>query len=189
MDKRILVVIIGLLVGQLVGCSTIAPFVNQGERTKVVVKATRTPRVIVATKIPTVSIPTVMPTPTHLPGWCYADPTWYLEEFGRISNETGNTIQYWNTSARGQDELLYTEASIRSLIAQAESLEPPEDFVAAHEHFLKAMQGTLFAIFGITDFSDENRIGNDATRQEEFEIAVRTIEDALAQREKICWGE
>jgi len=190
MHKRIPVVIIGLLVGLLVGCSTIAQFINQGESKKVYVKVTRTPRVLVATKIPTVRhIPTVEPTPTNLPGWCYQDPTPYLNESSRIVTEIGNVVRTWNSSPRGQGELLAAESSVRSLIRQAEALEPPEDFESAHEHFLNAMQGTLHALFGITDNSDANRIGNDAARNKQFELAGQAIEQALAERDTVCWQE
>ena len=190
MHKRIPVVIIGLLVGLLVGCSTIAQFVNQGESKKVYVKITRTHRVLVATKIPTVRvIPTVEPSPTQLPGWCYQDPTLYLDESTRIVTEIGGVIRTWNSSPRGKGELLAAESSVRSLIRQAESLKPPDDFETTHEHFLNAMHGTLHALFGITDNSDANRIGNDATRHRQLELAGEAIELALAARDTVCWQE
>jgi len=190
MDKHIQIVIVGLLVSLLASCSAVAPFVNQGESKKVYVKITRTPIVLVATKIPkTRVIPTIMPTPTNLPGWCYQDPTPYLDESARIVTEIGNVVRTWNSSPRGQGELLAAESSVRSLIRQAEALEPPEDFESAHEHFLNAMQGTLHALFGITDNSDANRIGNDAARNKQFELAGQAIEQALAERDTVCWQE
>lgn len=189
MHKRIPVIIIGLLVGLLVGCSVMAPLDNIGESEQVVVEITRTPRVLVPTKIPTISIPTVEPTPTHLPGWCYQDPTPYLDECVRIVTEMGNVIQSWNSSPRGQGELLAAESSVRSLIRQAEALKPPYDFEIAHEHFLNAMYGTLYALFGVADNSDTNRIGNDATRQRQLELAWEAVEQSLAERDTVCWQE
>ena len=190
MHKRISAVIIGLLVGLLVGCSTIAQFVNRGESEKVIVEITRTPIVIVVTNVPTVRVsPTVEPSPTQLPGWCYQDPTLYLDESTRIVTEIGGVIRTWNSSPRGTGELLAAESSVRSLIRQAESLEPPEDFKFAHEHFLNAMQGTLHALFGITDNSDANRIGNDVARNKQLELAGQTIEQALAERDTVCWQD
>lgn len=190
MDKHIQIVIVGLLISLLASCSAVAPFVNQGESKKVYVKITRTPRVLVATKIPTARhIPTVVPTPTLLPGWCYQDPTPYLDECVRIVAEMGNAVQCWNSSPRGQGELLAAESSVRSLIRQAESLKPPDDFKTAHEHFLNAMHGTLHALFGITDNSDANRIGNDTTRHRQLELAGEAVEQALAERDTVCWQE
>ena len=190
MHKRIPVVIIGLFVGLLVGCSTISQFVNQGESKKVYVKITRTPIVLVATKIPTTRvIPTVMPTLTHLPGWCYEDPTPYLEEFQGIIAETDRAIRYWNSSPRLHGDILAAESSFRSLIRQAESLDPPEDFETAHGHFLNAVHGTLHALFGITDNSETNLAGNDAARHRQLELAGEAIEQALAERDTVCWQE
>ena len=98
-------------------------------------------------------------------------------------------IQSWNSSPRGRGELLAAESSVRSLIRQAESLEPPDDFETAHEQFLNFMNGTLHALFGITDNSDANRIGNDAARHRQLELAGEAIELALAERDTVCWQE
>jgi len=107
----------------------------------------------------------------------------------RIVTETGNAIQSWNSSPRGQGDLLAAESSVRSLIRQAESLKPPDDFEIAHEHFLNTMHGTLHALFGITDNSDANRIGNDVTRNRQLKLAGEAVEQALAERDTVCWQE
>lgn len=117
------------------------------------------------------------------------DPTHYLEEFQRIIADLDHAIQCWNSSPRGRGELLAAESSVRSLIRQTEALDPPEDFETAHDHFLNAMDGALHALFGITDNSDSNRMGNDSVRFRELELAGEAIEQALAERDAICWQE
>jgi hypothetical protein len=86
-------------------------------------------------------------------------------------------------------DILAAESSFRSLIRQAESLNPPEDFKTAHEHLLNAVHGSLHALFGITDNSEANLTGNDAARLRQFELAGEAIELALAERDTVCWQE
>jgi hypothetical protein len=188
MDKRNLLLIVGLLAG----CSIKDLPTNMIEPQVITIVVTATPEEIRSTQIPTKKILptlTLVPTPTHLPGWCYQDPTPYLDECARILTELDSVIRIWNSSPRGQGELLAAESSVRSLIRQAESLEPPVDINSAHEHFLNAIQGALHALFGITDNSDANRIGNDAARNKQLELAGQAIEQALAERDKVCWSD
>lgn len=185
MDKRNLLLIAGLLAG----CSIkdLAAEAIEPQVTVIVVTATAED-----TQTPTKPIPptsTLAPTPTNLPGWCYQDPTHYLEEFQRMIAETDRAVRYWNSSPRLHGDILAAESSFRSLIRQAESLNPPEDFKTAHEHFLNAVHGSLHALFGITDNSEANLTGNDAARHRQFELAGEAIDQALAERDAICWQE
>ena len=181
-----------LIVGLLMGCSIKNLPVDSTDPNVTVIVVTATPDLTRSTQTPTKPIPptsTLEPTPTQLPGWCYVDPTHYLEEFQRIIADLDQAIRCWNSSPRGRGELLAAESSVRSLIRQTEALDPPEDFETAHEHFLNAMDGALHALFGITDNSDSNRIGNDSVRFRELELAGEAIDQALAERDAICWQE
>lgn len=188
MDTRNLILIAGLLAG----CSIKDVAAEAIESQVTVIVVTATPDLTRSTQTPTKLIPptsTLEPTPTQLPGWCYEDPTPYLEEFQRIIAETERAVRYWNSSPRLHGDILAAESSFRSLIRQVESLNPPEDFITAHEHFLNAVHGSLHALFGITDNSEANLAGNDAARHRQFELAGKAIDQALSDREAICWQE
>jgi hypothetical protein len=115
------------------------------------------------------------------------DPTHYLDEVHKIATDLDNTIISWNSSPRGRAELLAAESSIRSLNKQAESLDPPDDFRSAHEHFLNALHATLNAIFALVDNSEANLTGNESVFFREFDLAMTSINAALAERDLVCW--
>jgi len=134
---------------------------------------------------PTRAVETVTPAPT-IPSYCSVEPNDYLDEIDRIYEEIIDTIDYWNGSAKGDDELLQVELRIRNLLAQTEELVPPADYQKVQEHFLAGVQGNLNAIFGITDQSDTNREGSNRSFQEEFDLAFETWEDANRNRDRVC---
>jgi hypothetical protein len=181
-----------IIAGLLTGCSMKDLSADAAEPQVTIIVVTATSDRTSSTPTPTKQIlptSTIEPTPTQLPGWCYVDPTPYLEEVQRIIGETDRAVRSWNSSPRLRGDLLAAESSFRSMIRQAESLEPPEDFKTAHEHLLNAIHGTLHALFGITDNSETNLAGNDAARHRQLELAGEAIEQALSERDVVCWQE
>jgi hypothetical protein len=133
--------------------------------------------------------PTPRPTRTPtvaLPDYCFEDANPYLDEVDRIITEITDSVNTWNNSARGDQELLEHELRLRSLVEQADELTPPSDFKEMHEHFIAYVHGTLNATFGVIENNEENRKGNNETYLNEFDLALEAWDDAINNRERSC---
>ena len=129
--------------------------------------------------------PTKTPTPS-LPDYCYEDAIPYLDEVDSMIGAIIDSIEIWNRSARGDQEILEQELRIRALVDQAELLTPPSDFNVMHEHFMAYVYGTLNATLGVIDASDERREGSNITYLDEFDLALEAWDDAASNREREC---
>lgn len=174
----------------LAGCASDLP----PQATEVVVfRLTSTPQVVVVTPAPDqkadpMQAAAVRPSPTlrSRPSYCYQDPMAYLDEVDRTLEALADAVGDWNQSPRGEAELLEVEVRVRTLLDQAEKLQPPADFAPAHEHFIKALQINLYAIFSITDRSADRLEGTNVSFQEEFQRMRESWQEAYEHRSEVC---
>jgi len=143
-------------------------------------KPTKTPR------------PTPRPTRTPtaaLPEYCFEDANPYLDEVDRIITAISDSIDTWNNSARGDQDLLAHELRLRPLVDQTDNLTPPSDFREMHEHFVAYVHGTLNATFAVIESSEERREGNNATYLNEFDLALEAWDKAVNNRDRNCGAQ